>query len=189
MKEANGSPGEDIREWSGRGPNRSQITSRFFTNIALWLHGLTTIKASGVYLRFSETNRPTEYTNAFDTLPFAIVNVKKQPGGGTAINHRLSTYNLKHEKRNSLFLREELEILNPNILVCGGPDGTVMRIVTDLVFPDEFAQVNNRAYYAKSRGVVLIDSYHPSAWVAEPRAMYERVMNAYGQFLAGAKRN
>lgn len=83
-------------------------------------------------------------------------------------------------------MRSELDILRPNIIVCGGGSGTVLRIVTEHVYPSEFREVNNRVHYSKSRNLVLIDSWHPSARTIDRKRMYDEIMRPYSKFLRGS---
>ena len=161
MKDPNGNPGTDMREWIGR-QHPTTVTSMFFKSISLWLLGLNSFNEKSEYLSFENAIEPEAYSHAFDTLPISIVNIKKESGKGTVSNRELWSYITKSEKYSEL-LKKQIEILNPNIIVCGGGSGTVFKIALDLIYSElEFKKINNWIYYNKGEKIVLIDSYHPA---------------------------
>jgi hypothetical protein len=189
MKEPNGNPGEDIREWNGIGRHGTKIGGNFFTNLSIWLYGLSSIELDGKYPSFSKANEYRTWSTAFENLPLAIVNVKKESGGSTVSNDVLLDYNTKENGKNAKYLRKELEILKPRIIVCGGGSGTILWIVKNLAYRGvQFAKINPRIHFNEGRGLVLIDSYHPSAWTIESKEMYEEIMKSFKDFLKGSQR-
>lgn len=177
MKDTNGNPDNDYREWYGRGDNPI-ITHRFFKNIALWLTGLSFFDENGKYLPFAEVNIGEKYTSSFDNLPFAFVNCKKESGTSSISNSELLSYVATYGD----YLKKEIEILNPQIIVCGGGSGTVLKIAKEIIYPElEFEQIN-WGYYNAKNNIVLINSYHPSARVSNEK-MYVRVMDGFNEII------
>jgi hypothetical protein len=180
LKDPNKSPGEDMRFWTGTGKkDPSLITSRFFKNIALWLTGLNSVQADGTYLPMKKA--VLSYSKAFYDLPFAIVNIKKESGGGSVSNLALYSY----VETYSEYLKKEIEILSPNIIVCGGGSSFVLNVATNYIYPGiSFSKVNDWIYFNKGKNVVLIDSYHPSSRSISDKDIYESMMKAYGHHLS-----
>ena len=181
MKDINDTEGgNDVRTWIGRKKFSSFITHMFFKNISLWLFGINSFNESKEFLPFKKAYNPEIYTKAFDSLPFSLVEIKKESGGGTVSNGALWDY--VHKGKNGFNLKEQIEILNPNLLVCGGGSGTIFNIVQQIVYPDlKFEKINNWVYYSKKDEIVLIDSYHPTRNSYE--GTYNGMMEAYKEYL------
>lgn len=132
----------------------------------------------------------------FNTQPFALVECKKLPGG-PQLDDNVLIDNLKIDKYGG-FLRQEIDTLKPNIIVCSGNrifefvakyyseikdtnepqtyggkyelgDGTIVRNLTTCL-----------KYYPGSKTVV-INSYHPSAPVGWK--YFEKVMSPFRAFI------
>ena len=178
MKDPNGNPDEDMRSWIGR-QHASDITNRFFKNISFWLYGLNDLSNLGCYKSFEDVNDVEKYSRCFDDVPFAIVNCKKESGGSIIHSETLNFHAFKYGN----FLKRELEILNPNIIVCGGGEGAVLSIARKIIYPDlEFVRVNDWIYYNKENDKVLIDSFHPSSRKSYEE-IYDGMMSAYKEHL------
>ncbi|NLF42067.1 MAG: hypothetical protein GX587_05170 [Bacteroidales bacterium] len=147
----------------------------------MWLLGLSSFNEKGDYLPFDKAFKPEVFSNAFDNLPIAIVNLKKESGKGTISNSELWGYITKSEKYAEL-LKKQMEVLNPNIIVCGGGSGTVLNIALNYIYSElKFDKINNWIYHNKEKSITLIDSYHPSR---NPyRKTYEGMMNSYQEFI------
>ena len=178
MKDSNGNPGEDMRTWIGR-QHPTDITFRFFKQIALWLYGINSILNNGIYKSFTDADNVKIYSKAFDDLPIAIVNCKKESGGGSISNRNLINYAHKYQE----FLKKQLKILNPNIIYCGGGSGTVLQIAKDLIYKGfVFQKINNWIYYENGEGIILIDGWHPSYYAISYQEPYEDLMEAFKDF-------
>lgn len=155
MKEPNGNPNEDYREWNLTGYSKNS----FFRFIYAWLNGLSSIKAYGQYQPFK---------NERDlNLPLIIVNAKKQAGSRKADNNEVYKFALLYKS----YLRAQFDIYSPNIIVCGGgpiykKEVKMLSIIRKVVYNDiEFTQMDGSdwIWYNIERKIVLINSYHPSA--------------------------
>lgn len=178
MKDPNGNPNEDMRSWIGR-QHASDITNRFFKNISFWLYGLNDLTRFGYYKCFEEINVVEKYSKCFDELPFSIVNCKKESGGSRIQPETL----LFHVSKYGKFLSKQLEILNPDIIVCGGGSGTVLSIARKNIYTNlEFIRINDWIYYNKENDKVLIDSFHPSSIISYEE-IYNDMMSSYLEHL------
>lgn len=178
MKDTNDNPNQDYREWLGR-QNTSIITHKFFKNIALWLYGLHNIDSYGNFPEFSEAFNSSTLTKTFDEKPFAIVNCKKESGVGSIKIDELYNYVSKF----GTYLREQLDILQPNIIICGGK-GVVINIAKQIIFSDfEFEKINNLIYYNENKNIILADCYHPSARISYDKC-YNYLMGAFKEFIS-----
>lgn len=180
MKDTNDNPNQDCREWLGR-QHKSIITHKFFKNIALWLLGLYSIDRLGNFIPFDEVNIPEKYSKAFDEIPFSIVNCKKESGKGKISNSELWNYCTIFKS----YLKQQVEVLKPNIIVCGGGSSIVLKIARELIYPDlifEKFDNNNWIYYNIENDIILIDSYHPSAMISY-ESVYSGMMKSYSEFI------
>jgi len=157
MKDTNHNDNADYRDWPWH-----TINHPFFNCIFRWLQGLSTITANhvpklenGDY--FDIPNRVvSEY-------PLVIVNVKKISGGPSVQNNTLVEY----FERDKDLLREQItEILQPNIIVCGGGRSALLNIAKNIYDDDTFVEVNYFCHYSKKLNLLLIDSFHPSARIS-----------------------
>jgi hypothetical protein len=175
LKDTNGNPGHDIREFR---PGASGSIGTHNKNLAYWMFGL---------LAFDETKDAPEFDTLdfwndvypiFDKEPFAIVNCKKESGGYYILNRTL----LKHINDYAPFIKEQIDILNPDIIVCGGGSSCIKNFVAESIYPD-LEKINNWIYYDKVNNKVVVDSYHPSVFNISFFSIYSRMMNAYKEFL------
>lgn len=186
MKDPNGNPEEDMRTWLGR-QHPTTITNRFFKNIALWFFGISTFQKDGSYLSFKSASNNDEFSKHFDNSPIAIVNVKKESGEASVSNDTLLKYvGLISNENNEYgdvfgnYLRRQVaEILDPNIVVCGGGSGTVLRIAREVIYDKiVFNKRNSWCYYNQEKNIILIDSYHPTHREDTDAKVYEEMMKS-----------
>ena len=168
---------EDFRERNchKKGEN---IKALFYKNIAYWLYGLLNVDKNGIAPKF-ETLTDEIITDFFDKTPFAYVNCKKEAGIGKVSNTELQD----HIDLYKDFIKQEIEILNPDIIVCGGGSSIIKNFVKEKIYTD-IEKTNNWIYYSKKNNKVVIDSYHPSYWQigGGSKTIYERMMSKYKEF-------
>lgn len=179
MKDTNGNPNQDYREWLGR-QNKSIITHKFFKNIALWLLGLNSMQNDGSYTSFKKAIIPENFSRAFDEIPFAFVNSKKESGGPKISDATLWNYCLTFGS----YLKQQVDVLQPNIIICGGgTHSTVLRIAEKIIYPElDFKKINSWIYHNDIKDIVLINSYHPSARKSFEE-IYNGMMSSYSEFV------
>ena len=155
---------------------------RGYKNLTYWLYGL---------LKTMETGQAPEYTfsdkeasELFDKTPVAYVNCKKQAGSSSVAYSTL----LEYMNRDKEFLIKEIELLNPDIIMCcaytdslGNPilDFIKENICTDLSKIDESGWI----YYSAQSNKVVIDAYHFVTTKKTNEAMYEDMVEAFNEFI------
>ena len=112
-----------------------------------------------------------------DHTPFAYDNCKKE-AGGTSIN--LNTL-LHHMELFKEYLTEQVHILNPDIIVCGGGSSTIKDFVVNNLYTGAKA-INTWMYYDEQNRKLIVDSYHPSHRISGEE-MYTKMMAKYKEFL------
>jgi hypothetical protein len=163
----------DSREWLYYESNR-QLQAQFIRKLACLLYGLSTAK-NGKTVDFSAITNE-QIVSCFDETPFAFVESKKQAGTTTIKDKELDKYINRYKE----YLTEEINILNPNIIVCcGGPQYHFA--LTDLCKNAEI--IDKNIHFHKESNTLLIYSYHPSARTSY-ESFYNEVMRQYEQFLA-----
>lgn len=151
--------------------NNRSLKSRFMHNLANILYGLTHNAPS-----FEELHNSFEQVkHCFNTMPFALVECKKQGGKSSIADGVLHTY----IKCYGDLLHEEIDILNPNMIVC------TSSIIYDFVqnlYIGELTTIegHNSIRINLKRKMLIFCSYHPSAWNVN---VYEGVMDHYRAFL------
>lgn len=170
LKEQNDNDGEDVREWTGS-INGVSPNGNFFNRLSAWLYGLTHITSS-TYPPLSEAFDTTNQMKALREYPYAYVNLKKETGGAVASDSVV----YDHASLYRDFLRRQLDILNPTIIVCGGE--VVFRAARDLIFPDRKLEPvgdGGWVHICKRTGLMVINSFHPTAHKTN-EVMYEWMM-------------
>jgi len=209
LKDKNTPDGDDIRRWLIDEKNGAFCRNLsggnvgktgFLPNIARILYGLTEGDCQG----FSEIkNKKSEIKSVWNTYPFALIEAKKIAGYSSVSSEQVRNALTIDEK----FLKEELDILNPNIIICCDAEDSQFEFITqkylsgeqpiiyDYRYPfwDEKEQVNfyNPSitwhcclWYYPNKNIVVIKSFHPSRlgktgdWV-----VYERVVSAFRTFI------
>ena len=168
LKENNDNDGQDVREWTGS-INGYSPNGLFYNRLSAWLYGLTNYTDTS-YPAIEEAFDAKNQMKALSEYSYAYVNVKKKSGGATADDSIVYDFG----KRYAHYLRQELDILSPNIIVCGGQ--VVFNVATDIVYKEfTFTQKNSWVYYNKENNIVLINSFHPTARKSNIE-MYEWMM-------------
>ncbi|MGL5276635.1 hypothetical protein [Myroides sp.] len=169
MKDPNNNPGQDYREWGW-----SSFTHSTFKIMFAWLKGLSTITKTD-YLVLEQAYQ--KYDTAY---PLAILNIKKASGLSNVTNIKIWEY----AERDHVLLRKQIrDILQPNIIVCGGGSGTVIEVAKTFVYNDlDFIQVNSWCYYNSENNILLIDSWHPTARLSHSQK-YDNMMKHVQEFM------
>ena len=181
---------EDIREWlvdtasdtteshqRTKEANRN-LASRFIRNIAYLLWGLSKVDNDNPWWYDEVTKHFCEVKEFFNTQPFAMVECKKQPGGG-----RLAPKDLKrHLCDFGDLLKREIEILSPTMIVCANHH--IYSFVLEMYPHEELFSIegHKEVSYHQPSGTLIFCSYHPSDRKSSPK-IYEGVMDHYRAFL------
>lgn len=180
---------EDIREWLINTPNDTtesrqkikeanrDLAPRFIRNIAYLLWGLSKADNDNPWWYDEVTKHINEVKDFFNTQPFAIVECKKQPGGGKLVPKELK----RHLHDFGDLLKREIEILSPTMIVCAS------HYIYDFVlkmYPQKLINIegHKEVHYHKPSGTLIFCSYHPSDRKSNSN-IYEGVMDHYRVFL------
>lgn len=108
-----------------------------------------------------------------------IVECKKVPGSSSINNAELEEY-LKRDKQ---FLIRELEILNPNIIVCCG--GKIFDFVIDIFWESNLRDygIKGNLRYSIERKIVIIYCQHPAKRFMNDGKWYDITMGLFRNFL------
>lgn len=178
----------DARKWlcdEKNGEKNRRLKSRFIKNIANIFWGLYNADENNLcsHEDLRKAHGKNEVEECFNTIPFAFVESKKQ-GGKTSISNKvLQGYLNKYGH----FLKEEIDILKPNMIVCTN------QVIYSFVINEYFGGESNllkidghnsiRIYVENNKVTLIFCSYHPSYWKLGERGVYEGVMDHYRAYL------
>lgn len=164
----------DSREWLQKEEGNRKLQPSFFKKLAYALYGLSTVKDAKTVDFWNITHE--QLVKCFNEIPFAFVESKKQAGAKMISDKELRKYINKYKE----FLKEEINILNPDIVICfGGPQYHFA--ITDLFKDAEVIDEHIRLH--KQTNTLIIYSYHPSARESYEN-FYSEIMLQYDKFLA-----
>lgn len=140
-----------------------------FHNVGRWAHGL--LHATDATLPSFETAHKNRKTAL---LACAFINLKKTTGGARA------TEAVEHSTaRDAIFLREQIELINPQVVVCGG----TYKAIKQHLYP-AIRKVGPRVHEVDGR--LFINANHPS-YLKKTTEMYEDVVGSYQRYHAALK--
>ncbi len=169
----------DARLWLKEERNQN-LQNRFIRNIANIFWGLYSSDKNNLCTYDSLIHQREQVQQCFNINPFALIESKKQ-GGGTSISN---TTLIKYLKRYGDLLSKEIDILNPNMIVCTSPiiyDFVCKRYGQDNLERIDPVEHNSIRIHRPSKTLIFC-SYHPSARKSE-QCIYEGVMDHYRAFL------
>lgn len=176
QKEGNGNWNDDARTWM----DKKLLNMSFYRKIANILFGLSHSSESEDaqwWYKGEIDNHTNDVDDFFMQEPFAYIECKKQPGLPEVEDKVLSNY----VNRYKYLLQEELEIINPNIIVCMG--GPIFEFALKTYGATEKNLVAERnVYYMPSLKKIILYASHP-ADRGSYLNHYEGVMHWYRQFL------
>lgn len=188
---------DDVRQWMILDTPESEQSRNlaggrvgrtgFLPNIARILYGLRYIKQLE-YTDFEDfkSKYKSQIVEAWNTLPFAFVETKKIAGKKKVdvkiINDFLET--------DGYLLKEELDILQPNIIICTCAEPQFKFVTEEYLGSEEISEEDKILYrypdaesvecclwYYRKKGVVVIKSYHPTYRGKIPWTIFERVIS------------
>lgn len=171
---------DDARLWLKKSPENCQLKSRFLRNIANIFWGLYYADREHLCTSAEMQKSFEEIKACFNTKPFAFVECKKQGGATSISNSTLKKYISRYKD----FLIKEMDILQPNIIVC--TSSVIYEFVCNNYFKTEdlikIDEIHNSIRLHNKRGTLIFCSYHPSARKSR-EIIYEGVMEHYRAFL------
>jgi len=154
----------------------------FLPNIARMLYGLLNVSSikDNNSLGFDDVkSKIQDVRETWNNSPVALIETKKNAGGKTVSN----TVMQNALNRDNNLLKEELDILKANILVCCDAKDSQFDFVTKNYFANqEHIEVFNNdikgcIYYYPNKKVAVIKSYHPTRSKGKrDKMVYERVV-------------
>lgn len=175
---------EDDEKSVTRKRSNRELKPRFLRNIANVLWGLYTID-NPKDCDYSKAHESfDDVKQCFNTIPFALMESKKQGGKTSISNTKLKNYLDRYKD----FLRKELDILSPNIIVC-----TNNLIYSFVINYYNEKNPNSPLHILTEEGhnsirihpesqTLIFSSFHPSAPMSYAK-FYDGVMNHYRAFL------
>lgn len=165
--------------WNAQAYANRNLKSKFFKNIAYILWGLIKADKNNDWLYQEVENHHNEVKEFLANQPFALVECKKDPGGPICRNPILR----QHIKTYGDLLKEEIAVLNPNMIVC--TSGIIYDFILKKMYSeDELVSIEgkNSIRFHPNSGTLIFCSYHPSGRKS-PNEIYEGVMDHYRAFL------
>lgn len=183
LKELNDSNPYDSRVVVTYDPDNGKIPSN--RNIKNMLYVTKGILESRVDKAspFNENDDMNILMKMWDSAAVAKINVKKQPGDSVADTNEIAD----HMNTYKEFLKQQLQLLDANIIVCCDNRAGILSAIKELVYPHAI-QLTNEVWYDKSSGAMLIESYHTSARISY-KSFYDRVINNFVDALARFNEN
>lgn len=171
LKDPNGS--EDAR-------NYSRVNNSFGYRLGAWAYGLNMIYKAPTHSKIvGHYPDKSEIAQAFKEKPIAIINIKKASGQSTVANSQITKFGAQFGSK----LREQLSIICPNVIICGGD--VVFSVLKKNIFSNvSFTNYKNKniLYYSRQERLVVICFKHPSARVSNAE-MYFPMMDVFCEFL------
>lgn len=170
LKEPNGYKGEHgplnelLRKAATTNPGSAMWDRPTFHNIGRWAYGLANY--SHDVPSYQEANKA--YKTA--VLECAYINIKKSSGGARATKEVAV-----HAAKYAAFLRRQVDLLAPDIVVCGG----TYSLLKEHVYP-RMAKVSPRIHKDGDR--IFINAFHPGCR-AKREAVYDQVLSSYHEFM------
>lgn len=175
---------EDIRYWLvGDGINNKrnrELCTPFIKNLGYMLWGLCKVNNECDWWYNEVTKHLDEVKKFFNTQPFGLIECKKAPGGPICYDSDLKP----HLDKYSDLLKREIEILNPNIIVC--TNHHIYAKVRTFYLEDELeeyvAEGDGKVSYHPASGTIIALGTHPASR-KNKESIYEDLMWPYRNFL------
>jgi len=155
LKEVNGGKDWDLREFLREG-GRKQT----WNNVSRWIIGINNI---GRDISWEELENITDIQRKEALQQIAVVNVKKVSGGHTSVKEQIS----KAADINSERLHKQIDMYQPDIVICGGTDGAYFNSITEYKNPDWKQTKHGIWYVVEPNGRIIISYSHPAARVKD----------------------
>lgn len=161
--------------------NGKRVGKSILKPIAFLFWGLSMVEKGADWWFGDVVANIKDVKKLINSHPFALVECKKDPGGpvcnDAVLNQHLQTY--------GGLLKKELEILNPNMIVC--THNSIYNSVKSMFPGDEITelgdnpQLGNIAWH-KNTDTLIFKAFHPSARKSY-QYMYDYVIHNYRLFL------
>lgn len=151
------------------------VNGSFGFRLAMWLYGINKYDENYVSMNEAYNKENREY--AFQNEAIAIINIKKENGISTANNSQIK----EHAKKYASLLKEQFDILKPNIVISGG--NITFCSAKQFIFEnEEYIELRTGILFYPNLKMVLFDNPHPSALFSNSR-MYEELLDKFAFFM------
>lgn len=170
LKEPNGYKGEHgplnelLRKAATINPGSSMWDRPTFHNIGRWTYGL--LNYSHHVPAYQDANKACKTA----VLECAYINIKKSSGGA-----RSTKAVAMHAEKYAEFLRRQVELIAPDIVVCGG----TYSILKEHVYPN-MLKISSRIH--KNGDLILINAFHPGCRIKR-EMVYDQVLSSFHAFM------
>lgn len=195
LKDKNTPDGDDLRNWMNSEQCRNLTggdigRTGFLPNIAKMLYGLLKNEKE-VRIGYQGLENLEEVKTVWNSEAFAMVESKKLAGYSSVSSSDVTAA----MERDEAFLKEEIDILRPNIIVCCDAEDSQFNFITARYFKDKKVEKIEYDYpdvkkmkkcclwYYPEDGVAVIKSYHPTRLCKDDWMIYERVISPFHQLL------
>ena len=153
LKEVNGGESWDLRDLLNKAERKET-----WNVVARWAKGIFNIEKDFTWNELSENNDEQRK----EILPcICAVNLKKTSGKDVADNSVIRKTAIK----NSVMLKEQISLYNPDIIVCCGTDSAFTKAIG--VKPEWKMTTHGIWYYIEPTGTIVIAFSHPEARTKE----------------------
>lgn len=200
LKDKNTPDGDDTRLWlidQKNGENNRRLSggnvgrTGFLPNIARLFYGLLNTNTNH-RVTFNEVKKTKkeEVKRVWNVEPFAFIETKKL-AGYSSVSHKEM---LMAMERDEVFLKEEIDILRPNIIICCDSEDSQFNFITQRYFAGQEAEKIEYDYpnakmkpcslwYYPTKQVAVIKSYHPSRLGKTDWTIFERVISPFHELV------
>lgn len=202
LKDCPDAYGYDTREMltdkygAEKGEKNRKLKVKFLKNLAMLLYGLLEMSSDNVDVfndKYVDKRMP-DVISCWNNKPFAFIESKKLAGGDTVSEKAI----LKALEDDEIFLKKELDILRPNIIVCCNATGDsifnfvtqkylngkeVIKIGGDYILENgiNVPDMKTCLWYYPVEKVVVIKVFHPSG--AAKWKVLEKVFSPFRAFI------
>lgn len=197
LKDTPDSGNDDVRQWMILETTESEQSRNlaggrvgrtgFLPNMARILYSLHNIKQLE-YDDFEDfkSKYKNQIVDAWNELPFAFVETKKVAGNKSVKVKEIEAF----LSTDGYLLKEELDILQPNVIICTCADPQFKFITEEYLANEDINEEDKIMYrypdaefvecclwYYRKKGVIVIKSYHPTYRGKIPWTIFERVIS------------
>lgn len=150
---------DDCRHWLKDKSRVRNFADPVFRRLSYLLWGLINIRPN-IDCKYEHASW-TNLSKCFETIPFAYINTKKQPGGGS-LDEKIEQDYLD---RFGSYLHQELDILNPNVFVCFSQKVYHWLTHSYASAQTGLIKISGNVYYLPEKNIVILYVIHPSTTV------------------------
>lgn len=175
LKEVNMAPGSwsDSRPFEVQRDFRKTADEAPWKEVGQWAYGILNRKKQK---SFDEANTESNYSKAYRSV--AIVNLKKIAGGNRSNSHVIRKYAIQDAE----FLRKQVDLIVPKIIVCCGKN--LIFNIAKTIFPDarEAKLIFEKSIFIpgklfKGKKYFWVDYVHPVMRRGKQKDKYASLMN------------